>query len=140
MVALITSHFYAKHQNLRDVIYVWPLNINACFVSGIHAAAKETIALAEERFLSNSTEWEFDNAWQEMLNHATIKVMAAEKQKTDSEAEHLKRAASFTAAEQEVQRLQKKLQRYIQTSQPYFEQKDIFNKALESQKKRVQVN
>ena len=48
--------------------------------SGIHAAAKETIALAEQRFLSNSTNWQFDNAWQEMLNHATMKVMEAEKQ------------------------------------------------------------
>ena len=42
--------------------------------AGIHAAAKETISLAEERFLDNSGEWQFDNAWQEMLNHATIKV------------------------------------------------------------------
>ena len=42
--------------------------------SGVHAAAKETIALAEQRFLSNSSDWPFDNAWQEMLNHATIKV------------------------------------------------------------------
>lgn len=42
--------------------------------NGVYAAAKETIALAEERFLSNSNDWEFDNAWQEMLNHATIKV------------------------------------------------------------------
>ena len=67
--------------------------------------------MAEERFLSNSTEWEFDNAWQEMLNHATIKVMAAEKQKTESEAEHLKRAALFTASEHEVQRMEKKLQK-----------------------------
>jgi hypothetical protein len=41
---------------------------------GIHAAAKETISLAEVRFLDNSGEWQFDNAWQEMLNHATIKV------------------------------------------------------------------
>ena len=56
--------------------------------------------MAEQRFLSNSTEWEFDNAWQEMLNHATIKVMAAEKQKTESEAEHLKLQSVFTAAEQ----------------------------------------
>ena len=45
--------------------------------SGIHAAAKETIALAEQRFLTNSKHWEFDNAWQEMLNHATMKVRAA---------------------------------------------------------------
>ena len=43
--------------------------------SGIHAAAKETIALAEQRFLTNSKHWEFDNAWQEMLNHATMKVI-----------------------------------------------------------------
>lgn len=41
----------------------------------IHAAAKETVALAEERFMSNSHEWQFDNAWQEMLNHATLKVI-----------------------------------------------------------------
>lgn len=40
----------------------------------IHAAAKETVALAEQRFISNKHEWQFDNAWQEMLNHATIKV------------------------------------------------------------------
>ena len=48
-----------------------------------------------------------------MLNHATIKVMAAEKQKTESEAEHLKRAALFTASEHEVQRMEKKLQKPV---------------------------
>lgn len=41
----------------------------------IHQAAKETVALAEQRFLSKQHEWQFDNAWQEMLNHATIKVI-----------------------------------------------------------------
>lgn len=40
----------------------------------IHAAAKETVALAEQRFMSNSHEWQFDNAWQEMLNCSTLKV------------------------------------------------------------------
>lgn len=45
---------------------------NSCI--GIHAAAKETVALAEQRFLTNQHEWQFDNAWQEMLNHATMKV------------------------------------------------------------------
>lgn len=43
-------------------------------ISEIHAAAKETVALAEQRFLSNEDNLEFDNAWQEMLNHATMKV------------------------------------------------------------------
>lgn len=41
----------------------------------IHAAAKETVALAENQFMTNSHNWPFDNAWQEMLNHATQKVI-----------------------------------------------------------------
>ena len=72
-----------------------------------------------------------------MLNHATMKVMEAESLKTASEAEHAKRAAFFTKAEQEVQQLEKKLKKHIQKSRPYFEEKDAFNKTLESQKKRV---
>ena len=40
----------------------------------IFCLPQETISLAEERFADNSGEWKFDNAWQEMLNHATIKV------------------------------------------------------------------
>lgn len=43
-------------------------------VEGIHKAAKETIALAEQRFISHQHEWKFDNAWQEMLNQATMRV------------------------------------------------------------------
>ena len=82
--------------------------------------------------------WNFGfSAWQEMLNHATMKVMEAESLKTASEAEHAKRAAFFTKAEQEVQQLEKKLKKHIQKSRPYFEEKDAFNKTLESQKKRV---
>ncbi len=38
----------------------------------------------------------------------------------------------------DLQRLEKKLGKFIQKSQPYFEQKDVFNKALEGQKQRVQ--
>lgn len=50
------------------------LSVNNYFFVGIHLAAKETVALAEQRFLTHKNEWQFDNAWQEMLNHATIKV------------------------------------------------------------------
>ena len=96
------------------------------------------LALAEQRFLSNSNEWQFDNAWQEMLNHATMKVMEAEKQKTESEAEHLQRAAFYTAAEQACQRLEKRLKKHVVKAQPYFGQKEAFNKTLEAQKEQVQ--
>lgn len=44
-------------------------------------AAKETIALAEERLLEEDSR-QFDSAWQEMLNHATQRV----KSKIDSES------------------------------------------------------
>lgn len=71
----------------------------------IHAAAKETVALAEQRFMSNSHEWQFDNAWQEMLNHATQKVMDAEKQKAECHAEHQQLTKVFNTAEQTVSKL-----------------------------------
>jgi len=73
-----------------------------------------------------------------MLNHATMKVMEAEKAKTDSEAEHLQRAAFYTAAEQACQRLEKRLKKHVVKAQPYFEQKEAFNKTLEAQKEQVQ--
>uniref|UniRef100_A0A182RKZ9 Uncharacterized protein n=1 Tax=Anopheles funestus TaxID=62324 RepID=A0A182RKZ9_ANOFN len=104
----------------------------------IHAAAKETVALAEQRFMSNSHEWQFDNAWQEMLNHATIKVMDAEKQKAESGAEHQKKAKVFEEAEKKVQQLEERYRRSIQKSRPYFDEKQLCQEQLEAQKGRIQ--
>lgn len=39
-------------------------------------AAKETISLAEQRLLEDDKR-QFDSAWQEMLNHATQRVIGA---------------------------------------------------------------
>ncbi|CRK89207.1 CLUMA_CG002967, isoform A [Clunio marinus] len=104
----------------------------------IHAAAKETVALAEERFMSNSHEWQFDNAWQEMLNHATLKVMDAEKQKADSGADHQEKTQIFHAAESKVQLLEQKFKSSIGKSRPYFEEKQICQDQLNTQKERIQ--
>ncbi len=41
----------------------------------MYQAAKETVALAEERVVDpDGQNRQFDSAWQEMLNHATMKV------------------------------------------------------------------
>lgn len=104
----------------------------------IHAAAKETVALAEQRFMSNKHEWQFDNAWQEMLNHATIKVMEAENQKADSGREHQKRAMLFNAAEQKVQQLEDRLRRHIIKARPYFDEKALCQEQLGTQKERIE--
>lgn len=44
--------------------------------NSLYQAAKETVALAEERMVTCSKEEmpEFDSAWQEMMNHATLRV------------------------------------------------------------------
>ncbi|XP_022917599.1 SH3 domain-binding protein 5 homolog [Onthophagus taurus] len=104
----------------------------------IHAAAKETVALAEQRFLSTEDELQFDNAWQEMLNHATMKVMTAETDKAESGREHQKRAALFQSAEQKVQHLEDRLRRHIIKSRPYFEEKVLCQEQLNTQKDRVE--
>ncbi|KDR21122.1 SH3 domain-binding protein 5-like protein, partial [Zootermopsis nevadensis] len=104
-----------------------------------HQAAKETAVLAEQRFLSKQHEWQFDSAWQEMLNHATMKVMDADKQKAECGREHHKRATLFNAAEQKVQELEQRLHRSITKSRPYFEEKASCQGQLATQKERVEA-
>lgn len=104
----------------------------------IHAASKETVTLAEQRFMSNSHEWQFDNAWQEMLNNSTLKVMEAEKQKAELGALHHEKTQIFHAAESKVQFLEQKFKSCITKSRPYFEEKQICQDQLNTQKERIQ--
>nr|XP_057909068.1 SH3 domain-binding protein 5b [Doryrhamphus excisus] len=99
-------------------------------------AAKETISLAEER-LQEEDRRHFDSAWQEMLNHATQRVMEAEHAKTRSEAAHKETAANYTAAISRMKQLEKKLKRTINKSKPYFEMKAKFYLQLENLKATV---
>ncbi|XP_050303719.1 SH3 domain-binding protein 5 homolog [Anthonomus grandis grandis] len=106
--------------------------------SGIHAAAKETVALAEQRFLTNQHEWQFDNAWQEMLNHATMKVMEADTQKTEKGREHQIKAAVYKQTEENLKQLEEKLQKFIIKSRPYFDEKVLCQDQLNTQKQRIE--
>lgn len=99
-------------------------------------AAKETIALAEERLLEEDSR-QFDSAWQEMLNHATQRVMEAEQARTRSEAEHRKTAANYNSCISHMRQLEKKLKRSINKSRPYFELKSKYYVQLEQLKRQV---
>ncbi|KAG8272119.1 SH3 domain-binding protein 5-like [Homalodisca vitripennis] len=122
-----------------------------------HSAAKEMVYLAEEGLCTEGRT--FDHAWQEMLNHATMRVNESELERTLSEAEHRRTSRSYQQAEVIVQQLQKELKRSIAKSSynigralshcnvlaatlfltglPYFEMKAQFNQLLEEQKKKV---
>ncbi|XP_072755185.1 uncharacterized protein [Anoplolepis gracilipes] len=106
--------------------------------SEIHAAAKETVALAEARFMSHQHEWNFDQAWQDMLNHATMKVMDAENQKAECGREHHRRAMLFHDAEKKLLQLEEKHRRAIIKARPYFEVKTQCDQMLATQKERVE--
>ncbi|PBC30858.1 SH3 domain-binding protein [Apis cerana cerana] len=106
--------------------------------SEIHAAAKETVALAESRFMSHQHEWNFDQAWQDMLNHATLKVMDAENQKAECGREHYRRAVLFNDAEKKLLQLEEKHHRSIIKARPYFEVKAQCDQMLATQKERVE--
>uniref|UniRef100_A0A8C6SJI9 SH3 domain-binding protein 5 n=1 Tax=Neogobius melanostomus TaxID=47308 RepID=A0A8C6SJI9_9GOBI len=99
-------------------------------------AAKETIALAEERLLEEDSR-QFDSAWQEMLNHATHRVMEAEQERTRSEAEHRKTATNYNSCISHMKQLEKKLKRSINKSRPYFELKSKYYAQLEQLKRQV---
>ncbi|CAD1477248.1 unnamed protein product, partial [Heterotrigona itama] len=104
----------------------------------IHAAAKETVALAESRFMSHQHEWNFDQAWQDMLNHATLKVMDAENQKAECGREHYRRAVLFHNAEKRLLQLEEKHRRSIIKARSYFELKAHCDQMLATQKERVE--
>ena len=106
--------------------------------SEIHAAAKETVALAESRFMSHQHEWNFDQAWQDMLNHATLKVMDAENQKAECGREHYRRALLFHDAEKKLLLLEERHHRSIMKARPYFEVKAQCDQMLATQKERVE--
>ncbi|XP_033198751.1 uncharacterized protein LOC117161386 isoform X2 [Bombus vancouverensis nearcticus] len=106
--------------------------------SEIHVAAKETVALAESRFMSHQHEWNFDQAWQDMLNHATLKVMDAENQKAECGREHYRRAVLFHNAEKRLLQLEEKHRRSIIKARPYFEVKAQCDQMLATQKERVE--
>ncbi|XP_059801358.1 SH3 domain-binding protein 5-like isoform X2 [Hypanus sabinus] len=99
-------------------------------------AAKETIALAEQRLLEDE-ERQFDSAWQEMLNHATQRVMEAEQTKTRSELLHKETALRYNAAMSRMKQLEKKLKRAINKSKPYFELKAKYYLQMEQLKQNV---
>ncbi|KAK6634362.1 hypothetical protein RUM43_011762 [Polyplax serrata] len=100
-----------------------------------HAAAKEMVYLAEEGLKAEGRT--FDHAWQEMLNHATMRVNESESERTRCEAEHKRTSQNYQLAEMRVRTLQKELKRAITKSRPYFELKIHYNQLLEKQKKKV---
>jgi len=106
--------------------------------SGAHEAAKEMVTLAEEGFQDRGVE-HFDQAWQEMLNHATTRVNESEIEKNLSEEEHRVKSMTYEEAEKTVTKLQKSLKRSINKSRTYFEVKAQLNQSLDDQKRQIQV-
>ncbi|XP_035688510.1 SH3 domain-binding protein 5-like isoform X1 [Branchiostoma floridae] len=107
--------------------------------NGIHRAARETISLAEQRLFSDADEKrQFDSAWQEMLNHATMKVMEAEQMRSKSEHDHQQKAEAYTTANQKLQQLEKSLKKVIVKTKPYFDVKTSFELQLLQQKQNVE--
>ncbi|XP_041367649.1 SH3 domain-binding protein 5-like [Gigantopelta aegis] len=108
---------------------------------GVYRAAKETIALAELKLIDSqgnqSSAAMLSTAWQEMLNHAYIRVMEAEKEKSLSEQEHLKRSQVFVELESKLQTLEKKFKSSIAKARPYFEMKAKCELKLKQQKQNV---
>ncbi|XP_047737014.1 flocculation protein FLO11-like isoform X2 [Hyalella azteca] len=100
-----------------------------------HNAAREMVFLAEEGLMQSGAA--FDHTWQEMLNHASAKVNAAEKSKHECGLAHQQSLLRYEETEARVQQLQVQLKRAIARSRPYFEAKSQVNQQLEWQKQRV---
>ncbi|KAG8198395.1 hypothetical protein JTE90_021638 [Oedothorax gibbosus] len=103
--------------------------------SSAHSAAKEMVYLAEEGLKKEGRC--FDPAWQEMLNHATLRVNEAESDRVLNQHQHQKTSFAYNEAEKVVQHLHQELKKSIVKSRPYFEMKAQFNQLLEEQRRKV---
>ncbi|CAF0911413.1 unnamed protein product [Didymodactylos carnosus] len=81
----------------------------------VYQVAKETLSLAESKLLTDGKH-EFDAAWQEYVNHATMKVMQAELDKTRSERLHQEQSKLYQDAEEQRMMLYRTLRRSISKS------------------------
>ena len=101
-----------------------------------HEAAEETVMTAEEGFQERGVE---NQAWQEMINHATTRVNDSEIEKNLSEEDHRIKSMAYPNAEKKVAGLQKSLKRSIKKSREYFEVKEHLNQTLDDQKRQIQM-
>ncbi|XP_052093725.1 SH3 domain-binding protein 5-like [Mytilus californianus] len=103
---------------------------------GIYRAAKETVALAEDKLVKGG-ECQLSSAWQEMLNHATERVMESELEKRRSEDHHLKMTKRCGQLENQLRLLERSKKRYIANARSYFEMKHQLDLKLQQQKQNV---
>ncbi|KAG7216548.1 hypothetical protein INR49_002035 [Caranx melampygus] len=109
----------------------------------MHTAAREMVYVAEQGLMADGKNT-LDPTWQEMLNHATSKLVkgvgwggVGGLGPETSEREHMRVTHACQEAEARVQMLQKSLKRVILKSKPYFELKAQFNHILEEHKTKV---
>lgn len=108
-----------------------------------HTASKEMIRVAESQldaFRKEQEEQEacsepsspspLDLAWQEMLNHATTKVVVTEKERRDSELEHRRILEECKRVMDEYRTTERKLRSHIVKSRPYFQERYRVNQQL----------
>ena len=97
-------------------------------------AAKEMVQLAEQSVSNVGT---LDNDWQEVLNHATERVLKAEREKANSENIHRTRAEELSKVSILCSQLEKSNQNCISKSAPYYELLNSYNARLEGKKLEI---
>ena len=97
---------------------------------------KTTVMTAEEGFQERGVE---NQAWKEMINHATTRVNDSETEKNLSEEDHRIKSMAYPDAEKKVAGLQKSLKRSIKKSREYFDVKEHLNQTLDDQKRQIQM-
>ncbi|XP_065053668.1 SH3 domain-binding protein 5-like [Rhopilema esculentum] len=97
--------------------------------------AKEMISITEKKLEGQSGG--FDSTWQEMLNHADMKLMESEVSKGKADREHKEATVAFKELEKRAADLERKLRRNIKKARPYYTQKKTYLDFLQEQKDKV---
>lgn len=107
--------------------------------NSVYKAALETVSLAEEQLVGeDGGRVVFDSAWQDMLNHANLRFIEAEKEKRLYEAEHQSWSREFDGLKDKLSCLHRSNAKSICKSKPFYEMKRRFESKLQAERQNAE--
>ncbi|CAK8684137.1 unnamed protein product [Clavelina lepadiformis] len=106
--------------------------------NGIHRAAKETIALAEQKLSEVQQDQKVDMTWQEVLNLQTRRFNEAEANRTRSKRIHDQATRRYVFLDKKCKKIKSRHKRSTAKTKSYFESKEKLELKLQKQRQRVE--
>ncbi|XP_011402485.1 PREDICTED: SH3 domain-binding protein 5-like [Amphimedon queenslandica] len=128
----------SEYDSAKETLKIAEKSIDELKESRTDEEDEEKLSRGErDRSLSQSSATAIDEAWQETLANATLRVEKASRNKVESEIEHRRLTVEYQKIQKDCHTLETKLKRTIRKSRPYYEERHLCNKKLVGIKTKI---